>query len=37
VARKLEALMMVATEMPTLWAAALPAAPAFTTSGNPQW
>jgi len=37
VARQLEALMMVATETPTWWAAALPAAPTFTAAGNPQW
>jgi len=37
VARQLEALMMVATETPTWWAAALPAATTFTAAGNPQW
>jgi len=37
VARQLEALMMVSTETPAWCAAALPAAPAFTAAGNPQW
>jgi len=37
VARQLEALMMVSTETPAWWAAALPATPAFTAAGNPQW
>jgi len=37
VARQLEALMMVATETPAWWAAALPPNPAFTAAGNPQW
>jgi len=37
VARQLEALMMVATEIPAWWAAALPPTPAFTAAGNPQW
>jgi len=37
VARQLEALMMVATETPTSWAAALSAAPTFTPAGNLQW
>jgi len=37
VARQLEALMMVATETPTCWAAALPVASTFTAAGNPQW
>jgi len=37
VARQLEALMMVATETPAWWAAALPATPAHTAAGNPQW
>jgi len=36
-ARRLEALMMVTTEAPAWWAAALPAAPAVTAAGNPQW
>jgi len=36
VSRQLEALMMAATETPTWWAAALPAAPTFTASGNQQ-
>jgi len=36
-ARQLEALMMVATETPACWAAALPPNPAFTAAGNPQW
>jgi len=30
-------LMMVTTEAPAWWAAALPAAHAFTAVGNPQW
>jgi len=29
--------MMVATETPAWWAAALPASPAFTAAENPQW
>jgi len=37
VAQQLEALMVVATEKPTWWAAALPTAPTFTAAGNPQW
>jgi len=37
VARQLEALMMVSTETPALWAAALPATPDFTASGKTQW
>jgi len=37
VARQLEALMMMSTETPACWAAALPATPAFTAAGNPQW
>jgi len=37
VARQLEALMMVTTEAPAWWAAALPPTPAFTAAGNPQW
>jgi len=37
VARQLEALMMVSTETPAWWAAALPPTPAFTVAGNPQW
>jgi len=37
VARQLEALMMVPTETPAWWAAALPATPAFTAAGNAQW
>jgi len=37
VARQLEALMMVSTETPVWWAAALPPIPAFTAAGNPQW
>jgi len=37
VARQLEAQMMVATETPAWWPAALPAAPSFTAAGNPQW
>jgi len=37
VARKLETLMMVATETPAWWDAALPPSPAFTGAGNPQW
>jgi len=37
VARQLEAMMMVATETPTWWAAATPAAPTFTEAGSPQW
>jgi len=37
VARQLEALMMVATETPAWWAAALRPTPAFTAAGNPQW
>jgi len=36
VARKLEALMMVSTETPAWWAAALPPTPAFTEAGHPQ-
>jgi len=34
---QLEALITVATETPTWWAAVLPAAPTFTAAGNPQW
>jgi len=37
VARQLEALMVVATETPAWWAAALPAATAFPAGGNRQW
>jgi len=37
VARQLEALMMVSTETPAWWAAALPPTPAFTAAGNRQW
>jgi len=37
VARQLEGLMMVSTEAPAWWAAALPPNPAFTAAGNPQW
>jgi len=37
VARQLEALMMALTETWAWWAAALPATPAFTAAGNPQW
>jgi len=37
VARQLEALMLVSTETPAWWAAALPPTPAFTAAGNPQW
>jgi len=37
VARQLEALMMVSTEAPAWWGAALPPTPAFTAAGNPQW
>jgi len=37
VARQLEALMMVLTETPAWWAAALPATPSHTAAGNPQW
>jgi len=37
VARQLEALMMVSTETPAWWAAALHPTPAFTAAGNPQW
>jgi len=37
VARQLEALMMVSTETPAWWTAALPAAPAFTAADNQQW
>jgi len=37
VARQLEALMMVSTETPAWWVAALPPTPAFTAAGNPQW
>jgi len=37
VARQLEALMVVSTEIPAWWAAALPPNPAFTAVGNPQW
>jgi len=36
-ARQREALMMVATETPAWWAAALLPTPAFTAEGNPQW
>jgi len=36
VARQLEALLMVTTEAPAWWAAALPPTPAFTAAGNPQ-
>jgi len=36
VVRQLEALMMVSTETPVWWAAALPPSPAFTAAGNPQ-
>jgi len=35
--RQLEALMMVSTETPAWWAAALPPTPAFTAAGNMQW
>jgi len=35
-ARQLEVLMMLATETPTWWAPALPAAPTFTAAFNPQ-
>jgi len=35
VAHQLEALMMVTTEAPAWWAAALPPTPAFTAAGNP--
>jgi len=37
VARQLQALMMVTTEAPAWWAAALPPTPAFTAAGKPQW
>jgi len=37
VVRQLEALMMVSTETPAWWAAALPPTPTFTAAGNPQW
>jgi len=37
VARQLEALMIVSTDTPAWWAAALPLTPAFTAAGNPQW
>jgi len=37
VARQLEAVMMVTTEAPAWWAAALPPTPAFTAADNPQW
>jgi len=37
VARQLKALMMVSTETPAWWAAALPHTPAYTAAGNPQW
>jgi len=37
VARQLEVLMMVSTETPVWWAAALQPTPAFTAAGNPQW
>jgi len=37
VARQLVALMMVSTETPAWWTAALPTTPAFTAAGNPQW
>jgi len=37
VARQLEALMMVKKAEPAKWSAALPAAPASTAEGNPQW
>jgi len=37
VPRQLEALMMVTTETTAWWAATLPATPAFTAAGNPQW
>jgi len=37
VARQLEFLMMVSTEAPAWWVAALPPNPAFTAAGNPQW
>jgi len=37
VARQLEALMMVSTETPAWWAAALPPTPAFTAAVSPQW
>jgi len=36
-ARQLEALMMLSTETPAWWAAALPPTPAFTAAGKPQW
>jgi len=37
VSRQLEALMMVTTEAPAWWAAALPPIPATTAAGNPRW
>jgi len=37
VARQLEALMMVSTEAPAWWATALPACPAHTAAGKPEW
>jgi len=37
VSRQLEALMMVSTEAPVWWAAALPPTPAFTVAGNSEW
>jgi len=37
VARQLESLMMLTTEAPAWWPAALPPSPAFTAAGNPQW
>jgi len=37
VARQLEALMMVSTDTPAWWSAALPSTPAFTVVGIPQW
>jgi len=37
VARQLEAIIMVSTEIPAWWAAALLPTPAFTAAGNPQW
>jgi len=36
VARQLDTMMILYTETPAWWAAALPTTPAFTDAGNPQ-
>jgi len=37
VARQLDAIMIVSTEPPAWWSAALPPTPALTAAGNLQW